>query len=257
MNETDQIIVMKFGGASLATPNHFTMVADCIEKRRQNDKRIVVVVSAMLETTNQLIDLAKTINPNPPQREYDMLISVGERISMSLLAMALDLKKIPAISLTGSQSGIITCTKHTEATIIDVRPQRIFEALQKDYVVIIAGFQGVSTTREITTLGRGGSDTTAVALGIALDAQRVEFYKDVPGICSHDPKVHPDAELYSALSYEQAKEILSGGAKVLHMRALQMAERHAIPLCVRSLSSSGTHIGEQNTKAPFKVYEQL
>ncbi|MFN4174875.1 MAG: aspartate kinase, partial [Parachlamydiaceae bacterium] len=177
----ERTLVLKFGGASVAEPEHFSKIADIILYRKKEFNNIVVVVSAMGDTTNKLIDLAKKVNPNPPRREYDMLVSVGERISISLLAMALALKGQDAISFTGSQSGIITTEEHSEARIIDVKPNRLQPHLQAGKVVIVAGFQGVSKSGEITTLGRGGSDTTAVALAVALKAEKVEFYKDVIG----------------------------------------------------------------------------
>lgn len=255
-----EAVIMKFGGASLATVDHFDHVASLIKRKSETTKQIVVVVSAMWEQTNQLISLAKQVNPSPPQREYDMLISVGERISMSLLAMALAKWDISAISLTGSQAGIITCTRHAEASIIDVRPHRIIEGFENDKIVIVAGFQGVSDSKEITTLGRGGSDTSAVALGVALNACCVEFYKDVGGIFSKDPKIHPDAIYFPSLSYKKALSIISKGAKVLHERALSMAQIHAMPLhilpCDPSSPSEGTRIGDDQEGSNKKTYEQ-
>lgn len=221
---------MKFGGASLATAEQFDIIAKLIARRAETVKRLVVVVSAMGKTTDELIRLAHQINPTPPQREYDMLLSVGERISMSLLAMALQLIGKSGVSLTGSQSGIITCSNHTEARIIDVRPHRILKVLDSSAIAIVAGFQGVSREGEITTLGRGGSDTTAVALGIALDAQAVEFYKDVPGFYSADPKVDSDAKLLRSLTYKNATEILEQGGRILHKRAVDLAAKNRIPL---------------------------
>ena len=238
-------IVMKFGGASVRTPEHFSLIADLILERKKHFKRIAIVVSAMGNTTDQLIAMAKQVNPNPPQREYDMLVTVGERISISLLAMAIEAKKQEAVSFTGSQSGIITCTRHTEARIIDVRPHRLWPHLEGGKIVIVAGFQGVSKTGEITTLGRGGSDTSAVALGLALNAERVEFYKDVPGIFSEDPKKNPVAPMHTQLSYQDALQIVLQGAKVLHSRCVELAEKNGLPLFVRSfqdLKLSGTLI---------------
>lgn len=232
-------LVMKFGGASVATAHHFSKIADLIKDRLQEFQRLVIVVSAMGDTTDQLIALAKQVNPHPPKREYDMLISVGERISISLLAMALAQKNLEAISFTGSQSGIVTCGRHTDARIIDVRPTRILPCLEQGKIVIVAGFQGVSQKGEITTLGRGGSDTTAVALGIALRASYVEFYKDVKGIYSANPKQDPTASFYSTLSYAKALEIVDKGAKILHQRCLRLASRNAIPLYLRSFQSNG------------------
>jgi aspartate kinase len=232
---------MKFGGASVATPAQFAQIADLIIARRAEYPRIVVVVSAMGGTTDQLIQLAKQVHPEPPQREYDMLISVGERISMSLLAMALCFKNQEAVSFTGSQSGIITCRRHSQAHIMDVRPQRIESNLEQGKIVIVAGFQGVSGDKEITTLGRGGSDTSAVALAVALRAPKVEFFKDVPGIFDKDPKQQDQAKCYSYLTYQAALDIVEQGAKILHARAIRLAERNGLPLHVRSFMSSYDH----------------
>jgi aspartate kinase len=193
-----------------------------------------------------------------------MLISVGERISVALLAMALHLKNKEAISFTGSQSGIITSTKHSDAEIIDVKPHRILKALEEEKIVIVAGFQGVSKEGEITTLGRGGSDTTAVALGVALGAMYVEFYKDVEGVYSEDPKKNPKATVFSALSFEEAIEIVERGAKILHPRCIRLAEKNGLPLRVLSFYDplmsyhSGTWIGQSNrAKDAFSIFEGL
>jgi len=232
-----QTLIMKFGGASVATPASFQRVAEIILNRASDFKRVVVVVSAMGDTTNQLIQLAKEVHPSPPKRELDMLVSVGERISISLLAMALALKGKEAISFTGSQSGIITSDDHTEARILAVKPHRILSQLEKNKIVIVAGFQGVSLSGEITTLGRGGSDTSAVALGIALKAEKVEFFKDVEGVYSEDPKKNPDAVFYPVLSYDRALEIMYSGSKVLHPRAVFLAKKNFIPLHVLSFKN--------------------
>lgn len=250
---------MKFGGASVASPDCFARIADLIVDRKREFGRIAVVVSAMGNTTDQLFTLAKQVNPNPPQREVDMLLTVGERISIALLAMALSLKAQEAVSFTGSQSGIITSNRHTEATIIDVRPHRLLPILEGGKVAIVAGFQGVSTGGEITTLGRGGSDTSAVALGLALGATKVEFYKDVPGICSEDPKRNPEAILYPELSYDEALTIVRAGAKVLHGRGIELAKKNGLPLLVRSFQSKepGTWIGSRVRSEGSKVlYEE-
>lgn len=236
-------LVMKFGGAAVATPQHFSRIADIIIDRMNEYKRIVIVVSAMGNTTDQLIALAKEVNPDPPRREYDMLVTVGERISIALLAMALAKKGVEATSFTGSQSGIITCSRHSEARIIDVRPHRLLKALESGKVAIVAGFQGVSHTGEITTLGRGGSDTTAGALGIAFDADAVEFFKDVPGIFTHDPKKNANAEMYKCLSYKEALDIVLKGAKVLHPRCIELAEKNKLRLHVRTFLDSGRQEG--------------
>lgn len=243
MNET---VVMKFGGAAVATTERFSTIADLIVKRRASCKRMIVVISAMAHTTDQLIKLAKEVNEDPPQREYDMLVSVGERISMSLLAMALAKKGVRAVSFTGSQAGIITCPRHTDARITEVRPGRLLACLDAEQVVIVAGFQGVSSNGEITTLGRGGSDTSAVALGIALGGV-VEFYKDVAGIYDCDPKKKSDACLLKSLSYEDALDIVRSGAQVLHPRCIELAQQNGIPLIVRSFLTSSFNEGEGTT----------
>lgn len=255
-------LVMKFGGASVASPAHFSRIADVILTRSLEFQRIIVVVSAMGKTTDDLIRLAKEVNPNPPRREYDMLVSVGERISISLLAMALALKNREAISFTGSQCGIITTDVHSEAQIIDVRPHRLIPCLDMQKIVIVAGFQGVSQNGEITTLGRGGSDTTAVALSIAFNAH-VEFYKDVPGVCSEDPKINSNAFIYPKLTYDEALAIVNKGAKILHPRCIELAKSNHQKLIVRSFNSSthqGTIISSEtqvNTSIPCYEMERV
>ncbi len=239
---------MKFGGASVATPERFSSIADIILKKSFDYPRIVIVVSAMGKTTDELSALAKKVHPSPPKREQDMLLTVGERISISLLAMALALKNKEAISFTGSQSGIITCNNHCDALIVDIRPHRILKQLQAKKIVIVAGFQGMSLDGEITTLGRGGSDTSAVALAASLQAEKVEFYKDILGIFSSDPKTDPGAKLFSFLTFDQAQEIAQKGAKVLHPRALTLAKKNQIPLHVIPFEQpdfAGTWVGEK------------
>ena len=226
-------LVMKFGGASMVKPEQFSIIASLIEKRLEAFSHVLVVVSAMGKMTDELVKLAHLVHPNPPKREQDMLITVGERVSIALLAMALDLKRIEAISFTGSQSGIITTEQHANAEILEVRPGRIQEALDRGQVVIVAGFQGVSRGKEITTLGRGGSDTSAVALAVALGAEKVEFYKDVPGIGKKNPKIEVGAQIFSELSYDQALAIVGEGAEVLHSRCLELAKEHGMPLEIR------------------------
>jgi len=241
-------LVLKFGGAAVAKSERFAQIADLIVERSSHYEKVVAVVSAMGNMTDELLALAKEVHPSPPKREQDMLISVGERISMSLLAMALDVKGKYAVSLTGSQAGIITTSNHAEAKIIDVRPHRVLKSLEQGKIVIVAGFQGVSKEGEITTLGRGGSDTTAVALAVALGAEKVEFYKDVPGIFAEDPKKNPKAEFYSALDYTRALGITQKGAKVLQSRCIDLAAKNGLPLHVlpfsRPKESSGTLIGQ-------------
>ncbi|WP_068468335.1 aspartate kinase [Candidatus Protochlamydia phocaeensis] len=254
---------MKFGGAAVATPDQFSHIADLIIARHKIYSRLVIVVSAMGQTTNQLIELAKQVHPTPPQREYDMLISTGERISMALLAMALCHKNKEAVSFTGSQSGIITCANHSHAKIIDVRPYRLASCLEQGKIVIVAGFQGVSMQKEITTLGRGGSDTSAVALAIALGASQVEFFKDVPGIFDKDPKFYSEAEKFPHLTYERALDIVNRGAKVLHARAIRLAAKNGLPLQVRSfmptkISEEGTWIYDPAIeRQPTPLYEDI
>ncbi|MBS3904315.1 MAG: aspartate kinase [Simkania sp.] len=241
-----QTLVLKFGGAAVATPECFSSIARIIEQRRRLYPRIAIVISAMGTTTDDLLKLARQVHPNPPRREVDMLISVGERISIALLAMALDLKGIQAISFTGSQSGIITSDEHSDARVIDVRPWRLFPHLEEGRIVIVAGFQGVSKKGEITTLGRGGSDTTAVALAVALHAEKVEFYKDVPGICDVDPKENLRARVFPHLSYEEAIKITENGAKVLHPRCIYIAKKNEVPLQILSFHEM------QNVEAFFE-----
>jgi aspartate kinase len=258
-----ETIILKFGGAAVASVENFKKIAALILNKILQF-RVVVVVSAMGDTTDRLLELARQVNPNPPLREQDMLVSVGERISVALLAMALDRLGQEAVSLTGSQSGIITSSAHAMARILEVRPQRILKGLDEGKIVIVAGFQGVSKEGEITTLGRGGSDTTAVALGIALGASKVEFYKDVAGIYSEDPKKCPDATLYSELSFEKALEIVERGAKVLDPRSIALASKNNLPLHVLSFYDSdlfhcpGTFIGPRQrlSRGPH-VFESL
>ena len=240
-------LVMKFGGAAVASAEQFSRIADIIISRTSEFQRIVVVVSAMGDTTNQLIALAKQVHADPPRREYDMLITVGERISCSLLAMALSAKGCEALSFTGSQSGIITCAKHTEARIIDIRPTRLLPLLDENKVVIVAGFQGVSKNGEITTLGRGGSDTTAVALGVTLQATVVEFFKDVPGVFDEDPKKNPQAKFFKNLTYAQALHIINKGAKILHPRCVELAQKNYLPLKIRSFKTFGIYPEDKYT----------
>src|SRR3990167_424062 len=202
-------IVLKFGGASLSTPKKMLKVADIIIERKKELKNIVVIVSAMGDTTDKLLKLARKIHTDPPKREQDMLISVGERISMSLLSMALQKKGINSISFTGSQSGIITCDNHFDAKIIDVKPFRIIDELKNNKIVIVAGFQEISQKKEITTLGRGGSDTSAVAIASAIEAESVDFYKDVMGIYNKDPKENKDAVFFNKLNYDESLKIIT------------------------------------------------
>lgn len=257
----NQTLVMKFGGASVASWESFSFIADIILQRKQSYKNIAVVVSAMGDTTDDLITLAHKVNPNPPRREFDMLVSVGERISISLLAMALAAKNCEAVSFTGSQSGIITTNENGNAKIIDVKPKRLLPCFEQGKIVIVAGFQGMSLSGDITTLGRGGSDTTAVALAAALQADKVEFFKDVDGVYDKDPKKNQDAKIFLNLNYESACQIMQAGAQILHSRCVLLAEKNNIPLHVLSFHkyleyNTGTTICKPTSIKPNKpLYE--
>jgi len=234
------MIVLKFGGAALRSLEQFQKVATIVAKKREECDRVVVVVSAMGTMTDELLGLAHQIMPKPPKREQDMLVSVGERISMALLAMTLLRDGYQAISFTGSQAGIVTSSEHSEARVIRVKPKRILPHLSEGRIVIVAGFQGVSEEGEITTLGRGGSDTTAVALAVALKAKRVEFYKDVKGFFADDPKLNPNSVHIPKLTYAEAIEIIDRCQKqVIHTRAMRLAQRNQIPLFIRSFEEEG------------------
>lgn len=251
-------LVMKFGGASLSTPLKIKRSVEIVCEKKRDYKNIVVVVSAMGKMTDNLLTLSKKICTSPPVREQDMLVSAGERISMALFAMALYEKKFEAISFTGSQAGIITTNEHFNAKIIDVKPSRILEKLKENKIVIVAGFQGVSVEKEITTLGRGGSDTSAVALGVALFADRVEFYKDVDGIYLKDPKIDPNAFKIDQMTYDEAISLLSKGAKILHIRSVYLAQKNNIPLHVLSFKKSigGTLIKDKYIRDKKILYEK-
>src|SRR5690349_4283459 len=243
-------IVMKFGGSSVADPEKLKAVAKRIVAAREAGNRVVAVVSAMGDTTDELIDLAHRVSERPDARELDMLISVGERISCALAAMAIKDLGHEAISLTGSQAGIVTDTSHTKAKIVDIRAKRIHEALDEDKIVLVAGFQGVSTGLEITTLGRGGSDTTAVALAAALGAAACEIYTDVEGVFTADPRLVPEARKLRAVTYEEMLELSATGAKVMALRSVEFARNYAVRLHVRSSFSAGegTWIGEEDER---------
>ncbi|MCB1136935.1 MAG: aspartate kinase, partial [Chlamydiia bacterium] len=247
-------VVMKFGGAAMASLESIQQVAELVAERRREARRIVIVVSAMGDTTDRLIALAKEVHPSPPRREFDMLLTVGERVSIALLAMALDRRGCEAVSFTGSQSGIMTSNEHCDARIVDVRPRRIVAALDQGKIAIVAGFQGCSLQGEITTLGRGGSDTTAVALGVALASDCVEFYKDVPGVFAQDPKLDADAQALPVLSYDALLELLKHGHPVLHPRCVELAARNALPLQVRSfLPQYGSSTWIRGEGAPVDI----
>jgi aspartate kinase len=243
-------IVMKFGGTSVADPERLKAVARRIVSARESGSRVVAVLSAMGKTTDELIDLAHDVSPVPDPRELDMLISVGERISVALAAMAIHDLGHEAISLTGSQAGIVTDTAHGKAKIVDIRGQRIHEALDQDKIVLVAGFQGVSTVKEITTLGRGGSDTTAVALAVALGAEVCEIYTDVEGVFTADPRTVSEARKLDAVSYEEMLEMSACGAKVMALRSVEFARNYGVVLHVRSSfgDAAGTWIGEEDER---------
>ena len=229
------LIVQKYGGSSVADAEGMKRVAARIVASKRDGNKVVVVVSAMGDTTDELIDLANQITPIPTGRELDMLLTAGERISMALLAMAISNLGHEARSFTGSQAGVITDSAHGRARIIDVTPGRIQEALEEGAIAIVAGFQGISQdTKDVTTLGRGGSDTTAVALAAALDADVCEIYTDVDGVFSADPRVVPMARKLKTVTYDEMLELAASGAKVLHLRCVEYARRYDLPIHVRS-----------------------
>lgn len=228
------IIVQKFGGSSLSDLDKLKKIASMIAEVKNQGLDVVVVVSAMGKTTNQLIDMAKSLSVSPDKRELDMLLSTGERITMAMLCIALNDLGIKAISLTGSQSGIITNDRYNDARVIEIRPFRVQDELAKGKVVVIGGFQGVSYRRDITTLGRGGSDTSAVAMAAALNADRCEIYSDVDGVYSADPNIVKDAKHLPELSYQQIQEMSEAGAKVLNAQAIQFAKASKIAIYARS-----------------------
>lgn len=232
-------IVQKYGGSSVANTEKIKKIAVGIANIKTEGYGIAVVVSAMSKTTDELIQLAKELSPNPEKRELDMLLSTGERITMSLLCIALNNLGIEAISLTGSQAGIITNDKHNDARVIEVRPFRVQDELEKGKVVVVGGFQGVSYKRDITTLGRGGSDTTAVALAAALNAERCEIYSDIDGIYTADPSVIKEAQHLPEVSYQIMQEMGLAGAKVLNAQAVQFAKESQIAIYARSTFSPG------------------
>ncbi len=235
------IVVQKYGGSSVADATSVKRVAQRIVATKKAGHDVVVVVSAMGDTTDELIDLANQVSPLPPGRELDMLLTAGERISMAVLAMAIGTLGQEARSFTGSQAGVITDSAHGRAKIIDVTPGRLEAALGDGAIAIVAGFQGVSqTTKDITTLGRGGSDTTAVALATALEADVCEIYTDVDGIFTADPRIVPNARQIPRISYEEMLEMAASGAKILHLRCVEYARRNDMPIHVRSSFSDKT-----------------
>jgi aspartate kinase len=241
---------MKFGGTSVADADRIKRAASRIVAQRKAGRRVVAVLSARGKTTDELIAMAEEVSPRPDPREMDMLLSTGERISCALCAMAINDLGYRAISLTGSQAGIVTDESHTKARILDVRADRIREALADDLIVLVAGFQGVSTSRDVTTLGRGGSDTTAVALAAAIDAEVCEIYTDVSGVFTADPRIVPDARKLAYVSFEEMLEMAASGAKVLQLRSVEYARTHGVRIHCRSSFEDGPGtvvLGEDET----------
>ena len=255
------IVVQKYGGSSVADATGIKRVAQRIVNTRRAGHDVVVVVSAMGDTTDELRDLAEQVTPLPPPRELDMLLTAGERISMALLAMAIAQLGHKAQSFTGSQAGVITDSAHGKAKIIDITPGRIEDAIADGAIAIVAGFQGVSQdTKDITTLGRGGSDTTAVALAAALGAEVCEIYTDVDGVFTADPRIVPTARKLDRVSTEEMLEMAASGAKILHLRCVEYARRYDMPIHVRSSFSQkeGTWIiPEQRRREPHGAGDHL
>jgi len=249
------IVVQKYGGSSVADVEKIGKVADRVAATKAAGKDVVVVVSAMGDTTDDLLALARKVTTNPARRELDMLLSAGERISMTLLSMALNERGVPALSFTGSQSGIVTNDAHTNARIVEVRPFRVQDELARGKVVIVAGYQGVSYKKEVTTLGRGGSDTTAVALAAALDAEACEIYSDVDGVYTADPRVVPDARRLAELSYEEMQELAEAGARVLNAQAVEFAKERGIAIYARAAGAGPgeTVVRKLPPRAPGRV----
>lgn len=239
--------MQKFGGTSVANPDRIKVVARRVVEARKSGDDVVVVVSALGDTTDELIDLARQITDRPPRRELDMLLSTGEQISIALLAMAINELGMPVVSLTGAQGGIMTDTTHTKAKITDVRTERIRKELDAGRIVIVAGFQGVTPDYDITTLGRGGSDTTAVALAVALGAHTCEIFTDVDGVFTADPRVVPSARKLTDISYGEMLEMASLGAGVLQPRAVEFGSQYNVPIHVRSSfnRNDGTVVREE------------
>lgn len=244
----EHVIVQKYGGTSVGSVERIKHVAKRIVKAKNKGYKVVVVVSAMGKTTDQLIEKALEINPNPPSREWDMLLSTGEQITISLLAMAIQELNEDVVSLTGSQCGIFTDGKHKKARITEINSDRIESELKEGKIVIAAGFQGISKDNDITTLGRGGSDTTAVALAAAINAEKCEIYTDVDGVYTSDPRLVTNAKLLHSISYDEMLELASLGANVLHSRSVELARKYNVPLVVKSSFNEGcgTEIVEVN-----------
>jgi aspartate kinase len=241
------LIVQKYGGTSVASPDRIRRVAERIVSSADGNGGVCVVVSAMGDTTDDLLALASEVSPSPHPRERDMLLTAGERISMALLSMAINDLGREAVSFTGSQAGIVTDTAHGRARIVAMRSDRVREAIDAGRIVIVAGFQGVSTTLDVTTLGRGGSDTTAVALAAALGADVCEIYTDVEGVYTADPRIVPGARKLDTVTYEEMLDLSAGGAKVLMLRSVEYARNHGVRLHVRSSFSDveGTRVVSQ------------
>lgn len=251
------LVVQKYGGSSVANAESIKRVAKRVAAAKRAGDDVVVVVSAMGDTTDDLIDLAKQVSPLPPQREMDILLTAGERISMSLLAMAINSLGVKAKSFTGQQAGVITDAVHGRARIVDVVPTRVRETVERGQVAIVAGFQGVTeSTNDVTTLGRGGSDTTAVALAAGLQADVCEIYTDVDGVFSADPRIVPAARKLDRVSYEEMLELAASGAKVLMLRCVEYGRRYCVPIHVRSSFSNHTGTLVTNEKNEDPTVEQ-
>lgn len=242
------LIVQKYGGTSVGDTERIRAVADHIALTRKRGDQVIVVVSAMGKATDDFIRMAEDVSPVRPEREMDMLLTAGERISMALLCMALAGVDVPAVSFTGSQAGIITDTRHGKAKIIEVKGHRLRDAISNNQVAVVAGFQGVSTANDVTTLGRGGSDTTAVALAAALKADACEIYTDVTGVFSADPRLVPKARRISHVSFDEMQEIAATGGRVLALRSVEFARKYNVPLHVRSSFTwePGTWVNEED-----------
>jgi len=251
------LVVQKYGGSSVANAESIKRVAKRVAAAKRAGDDVVVVVSAMGDTTDDLIDLAKQVSPLPPQREMDILLTAGERISMSLLAMAINSLGVKAKSFTGQQAGVITDAVHGRARIVDVVPTRVRETVERGQVAIVAGFQGVTeSTNDVTTLGRGGSDTTAVALAAGLGADVCEIYTDVDGVFTADPRIVPSARKLDRVSYEEMLELAASGAKVLMLRCVEYGRRYSVPIHVRSSFSNHTGTLVTNEKNEDPTVEQ-
>lgn len=249
------LIVQKYGGTSVGDTDRIRAVAEHIATTRRHGNQVVAVVSAMGKTTDELIRKAEEVSKTRPGREMDMLLTAGERISMSLLCMALAELGVPSVSYTGSQAGIITDTLHGKAKILEVRAERLRESLENGEVPVVAGFQGISTSRDVTTLGRGGSDTTAVALAAALEADGCEIYTDVSGVYSSDPRLVPSARKLATISFEEMSEMAATGGRVLALRSVEFASRFKVPLHVRSSFTweTGTWVTQEENMEQAEV----